>query len=218
MATEKTEIINLTEASGVSGNDYVMIDSPTQGVRKILASNFQGGGGSSAIYLTQVQYDALTTEEKTNGSIYFAEASESDWVFAHTSENGAYKYSEIPSTARYLLAVTSLNNVCYAGIHFTIAGQAARVLTSSEQSSIAASLGMTSTYASSQTISGSGTSLVTNTWRDGSNQDKLQLSEDSLSNVGTKTDYPGCKAHLFYKTGGARRIYYMNKMWSEIIL
>ncbi len=40
---DKTEIINLTEASGVSDNDYVMVDSPTQGVRKYLASNLQGG-------------------------------------------------------------------------------------------------------------------------------------------------------------------------------
>ncbi len=41
MATEKTEITNLSEASGVSANDYVMIDSPTQGVRKYKAINFQ---------------------------------------------------------------------------------------------------------------------------------------------------------------------------------
>ena len=40
---DKTEIINLTEASGVSDNDYVMVDSPTQGVRKYKASNFIGG-------------------------------------------------------------------------------------------------------------------------------------------------------------------------------
>lgn len=40
---DKTEIINLTEASGVSDNDYVMIDSPTLGVRKYSASNLQGG-------------------------------------------------------------------------------------------------------------------------------------------------------------------------------
>lgn len=40
---DKTEITNLTEASGVSDNDYVMIDSPTLGVRKYLASNLQGG-------------------------------------------------------------------------------------------------------------------------------------------------------------------------------
>lgn len=215
---DKTEIINLTEASGVSDNDYVMVDSPTQGVRKYLVKNFSGGSGSRAIYLTQAEYDILTPEEKADGNIYFVEASESDWVFVATSENGAWKYSAVPETAKYLLAVTSLNNVCYAGIHYTVAGQAARVLTTQEQSAIATKLGMSSTYASSQTIGGSGTSQAVNSWRDGSNQDKVHISESSLSNVGTKTDYEGCKAHLFYKTGGARKIYFNNELWSEIIL
>ena len=40
---DKTEIINLTEASGVSDNDYMMVDSPTKGARKYLAKNLQGG-------------------------------------------------------------------------------------------------------------------------------------------------------------------------------
>lgn len=38
---DKTQIINLPETLGVSENDYVMVDSPTQGVRKVLASKFQ---------------------------------------------------------------------------------------------------------------------------------------------------------------------------------
>lgn len=67
MATEKTEIINLTEASGVSANDYVMVDSPTQGVRKVLASNFQGGGGSSVYAETS----APTSDIGSDGDLYF---------------------------------------------------------------------------------------------------------------------------------------------------
>jgi hypothetical protein len=46
---DKTEIINLTEASGVSDNDYVMVDSPTLGVRKYSASNLQGGGSGEGL-------------------------------------------------------------------------------------------------------------------------------------------------------------------------
>ena len=170
------------------------------------------------IELTQSEYDNLDITAKCNGSIYFVNASESDWVFAHTAENATWTYSEVPSTARYLVSITSLNNVCYAGIHYTVAGQVARVLTTEEQSAIATKLGMSSTYASSQTIGGSGTSQASNAWRDGNNNDRVYISESSLSNVGTKTDYGGCKAHLFYKTGGARRVYYNNKLWSEIIL
>lgn len=212
-----SRIIELGEASGVFGNDYVLLSSPTAGERKFLADNFRGSGGTSAIYLTQAQYDALTTEEKANGTIYFVEQDESDWTFVHTQQNSsAYKYSEVPDSTIKLLAVVSLNNVVYAGIHFTVAGQVARVLTASEQSSIATALRMTSTYASGQTIGGSGTSVVVNDWREGNNHDKLYLSESSLSNVGTKVDYDGCKSHLFYKTAGARKIYYNNMLWSNI--
>lgn len=62
----KTEIINLTEASGVSANDYVMVDSPTFGARKILASNFQGGGTS--VYTGT---SAPTSDIGSDGDLYF---------------------------------------------------------------------------------------------------------------------------------------------------
>jgi hypothetical protein len=66
---DKTEIINLTEASGVSDNDYVMIDSPTLGVRKYSASNFKtvAEGGNSITYGTDTPTMAATDKD---GDLY----------------------------------------------------------------------------------------------------------------------------------------------------
>lgn len=213
-----SRIIELGEASGIFGNDYLLLSSPTAGERKILAQNFKGSGGSSAIYLTQTQYDALTTEEKENGSIYFVEIPASDWEFLHTSTQGSYEYSAVPAYAKYLVAAESLNNIMYASIHYTISNKASRYMTTEELSHLASLISMTSNWAGTQNISGSGTTTPSNSWSQGSNNDVLYLNATSLDNVGTKANFSGCKSHLFYKTDGVRRIYYMNKLWSEIIL
>lgn len=46
-------ITEMSEATGLSNNDYVLIDSPTKGTRKYLASNFSqgGGGGGGTTYI-----------------------------------------------------------------------------------------------------------------------------------------------------------------------
>lgn len=176
-------------------------------------------GGSSAIYLTQTEYDALTTEEKENGSIYFVEVPASeDWIFLHTSTGGNYEYSSVPEYAKYLVAAESLNNIMYASIHYTISNKASRYLTTEELSHLATLISMTSQWAGTQTINGSGTTTPSSSWSQGSNTDVLYLNATNLNNVGTKANYIGCKSHLFYKTDGVRRIYYMNKLWSEIVL
>ncbi len=65
----KTEIINLSEASGVSENDYVMVDSPTWGARKYLAKNFKttAEGGNSITYGTDTPTMAATDKD---GDLY----------------------------------------------------------------------------------------------------------------------------------------------------
>lgn len=48
-------ITEMSEATGLSNNDYVLIDSPTKGTRKYLASNFsQGGGGGGGTTLNTI--------------------------------------------------------------------------------------------------------------------------------------------------------------------
>lgn len=66
---DKTEIINLTEASGVSENDYVMVDSPTFGARKYLAKNLKtvAEGGNSITYGTDTP--TMTATDK-DGDLY----------------------------------------------------------------------------------------------------------------------------------------------------
>ena len=210
-----SRIINLGEASGVSGNDYVLLSSPTAGERKILASAFQGSSGSSAIYCTQDQYDVLSTAEKENGSIYFVESEESDWVFSHTSTDSAYSYSAVPSVSSYLAVATSLNNYMYSAMYYDIASKSALFMTEQELSVLASELDMIPAWASSQTISGSGTTTPYCTWSMGSNSDVYRLNATDLDNVGTKADFRNCKSHLFYKTPLLRRIYFMNKLWTE---
>lgn len=67
---DKTEIINLTEASGVSDNDYVMIDSPTLGVRKYSASNFNSGGSGGLISIDMDDYEQLSPQDIANTDYY----------------------------------------------------------------------------------------------------------------------------------------------------
>lgn len=67
-------ILSLTDASGISDNDYVLVDSPTLGSRRIKAKYFQGGSGENVVIVTQSEYDALSQEEKENGSAYLIEA------------------------------------------------------------------------------------------------------------------------------------------------
>lgn len=66
---DKTEITNLTEASGVSDNDYVMVDSPTFGARKYLAKNLKtvAEGGNSITYGTDTPTMAATDKD---GDLY----------------------------------------------------------------------------------------------------------------------------------------------------
>lgn len=213
-----SRITELGEASGVSGNDYVLLSSPTAGERKILASAFQGSSGSSAIYCTQAQYDALSTAEKENGSIYFVESEESDWIFSHTSTDSTYSYSEVPSVSSYLAVATSFNNYMYSAMYYNIVSKSTRFMTDSELSVLASKLNMTPAWASSQTVSGNGTTNPYCTWSMGSNSDVYRLNASDLSNVGTKADFRNCKSHLFYKTPLVRRIYFMNKLWTETIL
>lgn len=65
-------IIELGEASSISANDYILLSSPTNGERKFLAKNLAGSGGG-VILVTQSEYDALSQDEKENGSAYLIE-------------------------------------------------------------------------------------------------------------------------------------------------
>lgn len=60
-----SRITEMSEATGLSNNDYVLIDSPTKGTRKYLASNFSqggGGGGEDMPYpLTEIEKDTSTS-------------------------------------------------------------------------------------------------------------------------------------------------------------
>lgn len=52
-------IIDLTEIQNITEDDYVILDSNTDGTRKILASNIGGGSGSGVNYSTTEQDTGL---------------------------------------------------------------------------------------------------------------------------------------------------------------
>lgn len=68
-------IINMTEASAISGSDYIVIDSPTLGTRKYLAANLAGGGGGDTPWELKFK----------NGSINSA-----GWFYQTGSSFGSY--------------------------------------------------------------------------------------------------------------------------------
>lgn len=71
MAETKKRIIQYNEELTPALDDYLIMDSPTAGTRKILASNIGGGGGNANVTeLTYAQYMALTPAERTDGTIY----------------------------------------------------------------------------------------------------------------------------------------------------
>lgn len=71
MAETKKRIIQYNEETTPALDDYLLLDSPTAGTRKILALNIGGGGGNANVTeLTYAQYMALTPAERTNGTIY----------------------------------------------------------------------------------------------------------------------------------------------------
>ena len=59
-------ITDYPEETVISGSDYILLDGP-QGTRKIQATMLGNGNVTS---LTQAQYDALSSDEKTNGTVY----------------------------------------------------------------------------------------------------------------------------------------------------
>lgn len=70
MAETKKRIIQYNEETTPALDDYLIMDSPTAGTRKILASNVGGGGNANVVELTYAQYMALTPAERINGTIY----------------------------------------------------------------------------------------------------------------------------------------------------
>ncbi len=82
-------IINMTEASAISANDYIVIDSPTLGTRKYLAANLAGGMGTSIETLftgkeSQYRSDADNTPQPfdvyTEGTNFDAYLSTNDYA------------------------------------------------------------------------------------------------------------------------------------------
>ena len=71
MAETKKRIIQYNEELAPALDDYLLLDSPTAGTRKILALNIGGGGGNAnVVELTYAQYMALTPAERADGTIY----------------------------------------------------------------------------------------------------------------------------------------------------
>lgn len=71
MAETKKRIIQYNEELIPALDDYLIMDSPTAGTRKILALNIGGGGGNANVTeLTYAQYMALTPAERADGTIY----------------------------------------------------------------------------------------------------------------------------------------------------
>ena len=61
MAETKKRIIQYNEESTPGSDDYLLIDSPTNGTRKILASNVGGGSGGEGLDYSTEEQDTGTT-------------------------------------------------------------------------------------------------------------------------------------------------------------
>ena len=216
-ATSKWENTSFKTYKEVTQAQYDAIPSSVTANDNILyaiTDNVPGSGGGGAVYLTQTEYDNLTTAQKTNGIIYFVEDNPYNWEFIHSVQGTTYFYSDISTDATILVAIASLNGTCYAGMYYDISSQETRVLTELELTNFATQMSMTVTYATSQTLGGTG-ATPTLYWVSGSNRDTLYL--DVLTDsVGTKCGYSGCKHSLFsYAPSQLRKIYFNNKQWNE---
>lgn len=67
-------IIDLPLAETASDDDYLMLDGIANGTRKIRKDKV----GTTGISLTQSEYDALTEEQKMNGTVYYVTDAESN--------------------------------------------------------------------------------------------------------------------------------------------
>lgn len=70
----KQRIIDFPETTEVADDDYILMDSETDGTKKILVSSIGGGGGSSLtkVEITEANYQNLTEQEKEDATkIYF---------------------------------------------------------------------------------------------------------------------------------------------------
>lgn len=71
---EESRIIDFPEATAPASDDYLLMDSETNGTKKILVSSIGGGGGSSLtkVEITETNYQNLTEQEKEDATkIYF---------------------------------------------------------------------------------------------------------------------------------------------------
>ena len=131
MATEKTEIINLTEASGVSDNDYVMIDNPTQGVRKYKAINFIGGEPTltTKSITANGTYEAVDDNAQGYSEVTVNVASSPDWYMydGKVAQASPQEYISSPLLKRmtagnYVVSINDSGSYYSAAFHYSGSG------------------------------------------------------------------------------------------------
>lgn len=88
-------IIDRSEASGVSDNDYVLLCSPTLGERKIKANKLGGGGGGTYTETKAVVFNNSTTT-------------------VNVGEDFLYGYGVAPSDNSYALVMSVSNGIAMA--------------------------------------------------------------------------------------------------------
>ena len=162
-------------------------------------------GGGAITALTQTQYDALTAEQKMNGTLYLVSKLApvaTDWLSMGQTTGGteatAIGNAKYPAVG----AIAALGGTVYAGFWINTLTNVSTVFSEAEARWLAAVVGMPYTPATSQVINRQNTSTPFLRWGAPGIVDDINISVQNFPTITYRATYTGSTAYLFAANGG----------------